>query len=289
VSGRILVIGRSGQLATALQRIGGDAVDAWGSDRFDLAETATMLEKLRQSGAQAVINAGGYTAVDRAENDREKAFALNRDGIAALAEACAKLTLPLVHLSSDYVFDGAKDGAYVESDRRAPINVYGQSKAEGEDAVLRQGGSVIRTSWVFAAYGHNFLRTMLALAEKSDRVSVVVDQVGRPTSAEDLARACLALAERRDASGEVFHFAGADDATWAEFADGIFAEAAARGLKSARVSRILSAEYPAAATRPANSRLESSKFTALTGVAPRPWREALSLCMDQIAPLRTAN
>ncbi len=284
MSGRILVIGRSGQLATALQRVGGDAIEAWGSDRFDLAETASMLEKLRQSNARAVINAGGYTAVDRAENDRERAFALNRDGAAALAEACAVLALPLVHLSSDYVFNGAKDGAYVESDPRAPINVYGQSKAEGEDAVLRQGGSVVRTSWVFAAYGHNFLRTMLTLAEKSDRVSVVVDQVGRPTSAEDLARACLALAERRDAAGEVFHFAGADDATWAEFADGIFDEATARGLKSARVSRMLSAEYPTAATRPPNSRLDSSKFTALAGIAPRPWREALSLCMDQIAP-----
>jgi len=284
MSERILVIGRSGQLATALQRIGGERVEGWGRDRFDLADTASMPRKLADFGAAAVINAGGYTAVDQAERESDQAFALNRDGPAALAAACASLHIPLIHLSSDYVFDGAKIGAYVEDDARAPLSIYGHSKAEGEDAVLALGGTIVRTSWVFAANGKNFVRAMLALAEKSDRISVVSNQVGRPTWADDLARACLALAERRDTNGEVFHFAGADDASWADFAEGIFAEAAARGLKSARVSRILSAEYPAAATRPANSRLDSSKLSALTGVAPRPWREALALCMDEIAP-----
>lgn len=284
MSGRILIIGRSGQLATALQRIGGAGVEAWGHDRFDLADPSSMQPKLADFGAAAVINAGAYTAVDQAETDQDRAFALNRDGPAALAAACAALRLPLVHLSTDYVFDGAKAGAYVEDDVRAPLSVYGRSKAEGEIAVLAHGGTVVRTSWVFAAQGKNFVRTMLALTEKSDRISVVNDQTGRPTWADDLARACLALASRRDVGGEVFHFAGADDATWADFAEGIFAEAAARGLKSARVSRILSEEYPTAAVRPSNSRLDSSKFAARTAMAPRPWREALSLCMDQIAP-----
>ncbi len=282
MSGRILVIGRSGQLATALQRVGGDGVEAWGRDRLDLTDTASMLEKLRNSGARAVVNAAAYTAVDAAEGEALNAFQLNADAPAVLAQHCAKLAIPFVYLSSDYVFDGAKADAYVEDDARTPLNVYGQSKAKGEDAVLRQGGVVLRTSWVFAAHGKNFVRTMLSAAEKSDRVSVVVDQIGRPTWADDLARACLALTERGDVSGEVFHFAGADDASWADFAEGIFAEAAARGMKSAQVSRILSAEYPTAAARPANSRLDSSKFTALTGIAPRPWREALKLCFDQM-------
>jgi dTDP-4-dehydrorhamnose reductase len=282
MSGRVLVIGQSGQLARALQRVGGESVEAWGRDRFDLTDTASILEKLRGAGARAVINAGAYTAVDAAERDAARAFLLNSEAPAALAQGCAALGIPFVHLSSDYVFDGAKPGAYVEDDERAPRNVYGQSKAKGEDAVLTEGGVVLRTSWVFAAHGKNFVRTMLAAAETSDRVSVVVDQVGRPTWADDLARACLALAARDDAGGQVFHLAGADDASWADFAEGIFAEAAAHGMKGAQVSRILSAEYPTAAARPANSRLDSSKFAAFTGLSPRPWREALKLCFNQM-------
>lgn len=283
MSGRILVIGRTGQLARALQRVGGDAVDAWGRERLDLSELDSIARKLSDSGASAVINAAAYTAVDAAENDMVNAFLLNADAPRMIAQTCAELGVPLVHLSSDYVFDGAKVGAYVESDARSPLNVYGRSKAEGEDAVLAAGGCVVRTSWVFAAEGKNFVRAMLALAQKSDRVSVVSDQIGRPTWSDDLARACLAVATQPGAGSEVFHFAGADDASWADFAEGVFAEARTRGLKSAQVSRILSAEYPAAAPRPANSRLDSSKITALTGVTPRPWREALRLCFDQMS------
>jgi dTDP-4-dehydrorhamnose reductase len=282
MSGRILVIGRTGQLAGALQRVGGDAIEAWGREQLDLSDLDSIARKLSDSGASAIINAAAYTAVDAAENDASNALLLNARAPGIVARACAALGAPFVHLSSDYVFDGAKIGAYVESDARAPLNVYGRSKAEGEDAVLAAGGCVVRTSWVFAAEGQNFVRTMLALAQKSDRVSVVSDQIGRPTWSDDLARVCLAIAAQPGVSGEVFHFAGADDASWADFAEGVFAEAATRGMKSAQVSPILSAEYPAAALRPANSRLDSSKFAALTGIAPRPWREALRFCFDQM-------
>lgn len=282
MSERILVIGRTGQLARALQRIGGDAVEAWGREQLDLSDLDSIARNLSDSGASAVINAAAYTAVDAAENDASNVLLLNARAPGIMARACAALGVPFVYLSSDYVFDGAKIGAYVESDARAPLNVYGRSKAEGEDAVLAAGGCVVRTSWVFAAEGKNFVRTMLALAQKSDRVSVVSDQIGRPTWSDDLARACLAIAEQPGVSEEVFHFAGADDASWADFAEGVFVEAAARGMQRAQVSPILSAEYPTAAARPANSRLDSSKFAALTGIAPRPWREALRLCFDQM-------
>jgi dTDP-4-dehydrorhamnose reductase len=283
MSGHTLVIGRTGQLARALQRIGGDAIEAWGRERLDLSDLESIVRKLSDSSASAVINAAAYTAVDAAENDSQNALLLNASAPGLMAHACAALGVPFVHLSSDYVFDGAKTGTYVESDTRAPLNIYGRSKAEGEDAVLAAGGCVVRTSWVFAAEGKNFVRTMLALAQKSARVSVVSDQIGRPTWSDDLARACLAIAAQPSVSGEVFHFAGADDASWADFAEGIFAEADTRGMKRAQVSPILSAEYPATTARPANSRLDSSKFTALTGIAPRPWREALRLCFDQMS------
>lgn len=282
MSGRILVIGRTGQLARALQRVGGDTVEAWGRDQLDLSDLDSIARKLSDSGASAVINAAAYTAVDAAENDSQNVLLLNARAPGIMAQACAARGVPFVHLSSDYVFDGAKVGAYVESDARAPLNVYGRSKAEGEDAVLAADGCVVRTSWVFAAEGKNFVRTMLALADKSDRVSVVSDQIGRPTWSDDLARACLAIVAQPGVSGEIFHFAGADDASWADFAEGVFAEAATRGMQRAQVGPILSAEYPTAAARPANSRLDSSKFAALTGIAPRPWREALRLCFDQM-------
>jgi dTDP-4-dehydrorhamnose reductase len=243
---------------------------------------------LRDLRPDAVINAAAFTDVDRAETEAAAAFALNRDGPAALARACADLGAPLVHLSTDYVFDGAKPAPYVETDAKAPLNLYGHSKSEGEDSVLASGAhaAIVRTSWVFAAHGRNFLRTMLRLAEARDEIPVVADQIGRPTAASDLAQTCLAVAlralDRDPTSRGVFHYSDAGDASWADFAEAIFSEAAKAGLKLARVKRITTAEFPTPARRPANSRLDSTKIGAALGVAPRDWREACAICVREV-------
>jgi dTDP-4-dehydrorhamnose reductase len=284
---RIVVIGRSGQLATELARLAppaGVTLEAFGRDRFDLADVLGIEGNLRALRPDAVINATGFTAVDAAETQADAAFTLNRDGPAALARGCAELGVPLVHLSTDYVFDGAKAAPYVEADARAPLNIYGRSKAEGEDAVLASGATaaVVRTSWVFASHGANFVRTMLRLSETEDEVSVVADQVGRPTWARDLAQCCLDLALNArdgDAAAEgVLHFCGADDATWADFAEAIFAETG----KATRVKRVSTAEYPTPARRPLNSRLDTTRITSTLGIQPRPLREVLRLCLHEL-------
>lgn len=289
----VLVIGKSGQLAQALAPRAG--VTCVGRGELDLAraQEADIAALLAASQCDAVINAAAYTAVDQAESDVAGAFALNQTAPRLLAIACARANLPLVHVSTDYVFDGAKSTPYTENDPVAPLNVYGASKAAGENEVLRSGAraAVIRTSWVYSAGGSNFLKTMLRLAETRPEISVVNDQYGAPTWSADLASACYAAAERLvqgdDAATGVFHFAGAGEATWATFAEAIFEQARARGLPSATVKRIPSAEFQTAARRPQNSRLDTSHF-AQVFAPPRPWTEALSLCMDEVAALRTA-
>ncbi|MEQ1808399.1 MAG: dTDP-4-dehydrorhamnose reductase [Terricaulis sp.] len=290
---RVLVIGKSGQLAQALAPRAG--VTCVGRDELDLSSAgeADIAALLAGSHYDAAINAAAYTAVDKAESDAASAFALNQTAPRHLATACARSKTPLVHVSTDYVFDGAKRTPYIESDPVAPLNVYGASKAAGETEILRSGAraTVIRTSWVYGARGSNFLNTMLRLAETRPEISVVNDQYGAPTWTKDLASACYAAAERLvqgdDAATGLFHFAGASDATWATFAEAIFEHARLRGLPSAKVKRIPSAEFKTAAKRPQNSRLDTSHF-ARTFAPPRPWIEALSLCMDEVAALRTA-
>lgn len=288
---KILVLGRSGQLARALARTpihGQDTIECLGREALDLANTHAIGGALAALAPDLIINAAGYTGVDRAESEPEAAYALNRDGPAAIARYCADSGAALVHVSTDYVFDGAKAGAYVEDDPRSPLNIYGRSKAEGEDAVRNAGANaaIVRTSWVYAAKGANFLRTILRLAETRDEIAVVEDQIGRPTWAEDLAAACLAIGARLNnadpAARGVFHYAGADDASWADVAEAIFAHAMARGWPSARVKRIAARDYASAATRPANSRLDTSKIERVFGLKPRPWREALAACMNSI-------
>lgn len=284
---KIVVLGRSGQLARALARapIHGDAtLVSLGRDALDLTDASTTAAVLGAQRADLIINAAAYTAVDKAESEPAAAFALNRDAPAAIARFCAESGARLVHVSTDYVFDGAKAGAYVEDDARAPLNVYGRSKAEGEDAVLNSGADavIVRTSWVYAAEGANFLRTMLRLAETRDEIGVVDDQIGAPTWAADLADACLA-AGAATARG-AFHYAAAGAGSWADFAEAVFTEAAQRGLPHARVKRISARDYPTAAARPANSRLDTSKFERAFGVVLRPWREALGACMGEVRP-----
>ncbi len=287
---RLLVLGETGQVARALRALAlaeGWLVSMAGRARLDLAsaDVAPLLERERPA---LVINAAAYTAVDRAESDEAAAFALNADLPRRAAAACAAHGAPLVHVSTDYVFDGSKNEPYVETDPLAPLGVYGRSKAAGEAAVQAADGraAVVRTAWVYSPEGANFARTMLRLATDREEVDVVADQHGCPTTADDVACACLRLG-RRLCAGEaeargVFHAAGQGDASWAGFAEAIFAASSARGGASARVRPITTADYPTPAARPANSRLDCGKLERVAGWRPGPWREGLAQVMDRL-------
>jgi dTDP-4-dehydrorhamnose reductase len=287
----LLVVGANGQLGLELQRAPlprGWVLRAAGRDELDLAQPGAVREAIATLRPDAVINAAAYTAVDKAQTESELAFAINRDGAASLAEAAAKLDAPLVQVSTDYVFSGDKPAPYVETDPKAPLGVYGRSKSEGEDAVLgaHPRAAVLRTSWVYSPHRANFVKTMLRLGATRGEVRVVADQVGRPTAARDLAAACVAVTERLlaedQATAGVFHYAGAGDASWADFAEAIFEEAAKHGRAPVRVARITTADYPTPARRPANSRLDTTRIETSLGIRPRPWRDALRECVAEL-------
>jgi dTDP-4-dehydrorhamnose reductase len=291
VTSTILILGRNGQVARELAKVGGGdghALAFAGREDFDLASGADPRPLLDRHAPVAVINAAAYTAVDKAESEADAAFALNRDAPGALARACAERGLPFVHFSTDYVFDGAKPEPYVEDDPIHPQSVYGQSKAEGEAAVQAAGGRavILRTAWVYSAFGANFVKTMLRLAESRSELGVVDDQLGRPTWAEDCARGALHVASAMIAGDPkaqgVFHLSGAGDATWADFADAIFDESAARGGPRPKVRRIATADYPTPARRPANSRLNCNKIRDDLGWKTRPWRDSLVACFNEM-------
>ena len=297
MNGTILVFGRNGQVARELAKLGarsdpslaGLKLDFVGREDFDLSRGDSPLPLLRERAPIAVINAAAYTAVDRAESEPEAAFQLNRDTPAGIAQACAALDIPLVHFSTDYVFDGSKPDPYVEDDPPNPMSVYGRSKAEGEMAVLGSGAraSVLRTAWVYSAFGSNFLKTMLRLGRAQPEIRVVADQIGQPTWAEDCALGALrlvqALLDRDARSLGVFHLTGAGDATWADFAEAIFEESARRGGSRPAVSRITTAQYPTAARRPPNSRLDCRKIMRTVGWSARDWRGSLKACFDELS------
>jgi dTDP-4-dehydrorhamnose reductase len=305
MNSKIIVIGHSGQVAYELQRgtwPAGIATDFLDRTRVDLARPEAARDTVIAARPDIVVNAAAYTAVDAAESDRDVAFAVNRDGPAALADACREIGAALVHYSTDYVFDGAKDGAYVEDDPINPLSVYGASKAEGEAAIrLRLDRHVIvRTEWVYAPIGRNFVKTMLRLGAERDRLGIVDDQYGSPTAAADIAAAtiavCAALAAGKEDGFGTFHFTGGGTTTWYGFAREIFAGAAVRGLKTpAIVDPILTEAYPTPAPRPRNSVLDCGKLARVYGVVSPPWQAALSDCLDEIVaaaepiPVRAAR
>lgn len=287
----ILVLGRNGQVARELAKLGapqGHALAFAGRDDFDLGAGTDPRALFERHNPVAVINAAAYTAVDKAETDRDAAFALNRDAPGVLASACAARDIPFVHFSTDYVFDGCKPEPYVEDDPIAPQSVYGLSKAEGEAQVAAAGGRsvILRTAWVYSAFGSNFVKTMLRLAESRDELNVVADQLGRPTWAEDCAHGALHVAQAMiagDAKARgTFHLSGAGDATWADFAEAIFDLSAARGGPRPKVGRITTEQYPTPARRPANSRLNCDKIDRDLGWRTRPWRDSLAACFNEM-------
>jgi dTDP-4-dehydrorhamnose reductase len=286
-----LVFGRTGQLARELARAqpGPHRLTFLGRESVDLCEPANAARAVREARPDLVVIAAAYTAVDRAEDEEDVARLVNGVSPGEIARACAEVGSAVVHVSTDYVFDGSKVAPYEEDDPPGPASAYGRTKRQGEEAVLGAGASaaVVRTAWLYSPFGGNFPKTMLRLAAERDHLRVVADQVGSPTAAGDLARAVLALGGRL-ADGEteargVFHYAGEGVASWAEFAKEVMAGAAARGRPAAAIVPISTAEYPTAARRPANSRLACQRMRAL-GIATRPWREALDGVLDELLP-----
>ena len=282
---RILVTGREGQVARSLveRASGRHEIVMLGRPQLDLAGPAeAIIGALEAAHPDAIVSAAAYTQVDRAESEPELAFAINERGAGAVARAASRLGVPLIHLSTDYVFDGTKAEPYVEDDLPVPAGVYGASKFAGEKAVLAEHSdcAVLRTAWVYSPFGANFVKTMLRLAETRDEVSVVADQRGNPTSALDIADAVLSVAGNlRAGSGPelrgVFHMTASGEASWADLAQAVFDASGPLGGSAARVNRISTADYPTAAKRPANSRLDSGKLERIHGVRLPDWRSSL--------------
>ena len=283
---RIAVTGTTGQIATALIERGGAAgheVIAIGRPQLDLCAPETVRGALAAAAPDVIVSAAAHTAVDRAESEADLAFAVNRDGAGAVALAAAALGVPLVHISTDYVFDGALDRPYRESDATGPTGVYGASKLAGEQAVLDAWGrnsAILRVAWVYGPSGANFMKTMLRLAGERDEIAVVADQTGNPTSALDIADGIVRVADNLRASPDpalrgLFHMTAQGEASWADFAQAIFAASAPLGGPAAAVRRIASADYPTAAARPANSRLDCRHIAHTHGVTLPHWRDAL--------------
>ncbi len=281
---RIVVTGGPyGQVLESLLEVGptrGHEVTPVGPPELDLAgDTRAIFEALRAARPEAIVSAAAYTAVDKAEGESDLAFAINARGAGAVAAAARELGVPIVHISTDYVFDGSKESPYVEDDPTGPTSVYGASKLAGEDAVLAEHGNsaILRTAWVYSPFSANFVKTMLRLASDRDEVGVVADQRGNPTSALDIASAVitvlenLAKSEARELRG-LFHMTGTGEASWADFAEAIFAASAASNGPAARVRRISTSDYPTPAKRPANSRLDSSRLGRIHGVQLPDWR-----------------
>jgi dTDP-4-dehydrorhamnose reductase len=290
---RIAVTGKNGQVARALAEAGpflGVEIIAVGRPELDLATPATVWAALNAGAADLVVNAAAYTAVDQAEREPALAEAANRTGAGAVAEAAEALGIPVIHLSTDYVFDGTKTSAYLEDDSVGPTGAYGASKLAGEQAVAAASGNhlILRTSWVYAPYGKNFVRTMLALAESRDEVRVVDDQYGCPTYAPDLAVAIVSIARNllRSPSDPrlrgIFHLAGSGETNWAGFASAIFDFLAVRGLRRPTLTPIASADYPTPARRPPNSRLNCAKVARIHGIELPSWRDSLGICLEQL-------
>ena len=283
----ILVTGGTGQVATELAKRA--AVHRAGRPEFDFDRPETIGAVFHAAKPSLVVNAAAWTAVDAAEANEDAAMRANRDGPARLAQLCAAAGVPLIHISTDYVFDGANGAPYVETDPTSPTGIYGASKLAGEEAVLAAGGKavILRTSWVYAAAGKNFIRTMLGAALKTNTLKVVMDQKGCPTNAGDLADAILAVAARIEAGwqldyGGVFNAAGTGSASWYEFAMAAFKEAARHGRPMPTVLPITTAEWPTPAKRPADSRLDCSKLARVFGVALPDWQPSLARTVEAI-------
>ena len=277
----ILVFGKMGQVATELQRCG-DVV-ALGRDQADLSDPVACADAIRTHALRAVINAAAYTAVDRAGEEEALATTINGDAPTAMAQACAELGIPLIHISTDYVFEGTGDAPWQPDGPTAPQNAYGRSKLAGEMGIRNSGAvhAILRTSWVVSAHGANFVKTMLRLSDTRDTLNIVADQIGGPTPARDIAEACLEMAEQLIADPSksgTYHYSGAPDVSWADFARAIFDHAG----RAATVTPIPTTDYPTPAKRPLNSRMECGATQQVFGIARPNWRNGLNMILQEL-------
>lgn len=287
----VVVLGRQGQLARHLQTALDDAVFL-GRDALDISEWHAIGTHLRHLQPSCIVNAAAYTAVDAAEDDTETAYRINAIAAGEVAAIAERLRVPLLHVSTDYVFDGRLDRPYREDDATNPQNVYGMSKLAGERAVQSrcQQHWILRTSWVFSEYGNNFVKTMLRIGAERDEVRVVADQVGRPTYAGDLAALIARLVESSDPGlpWGLYHVSGGRAASWADFAEAVFARARETGSipKPPRVTRITTAEYPTPAVRPANTVMDAARLEAHLPGASGDWEAGLRNVTEVLAASR---
>jgi dTDP-4-dehydrorhamnose reductase len=288
----IAVIGASGQVARALQRAGAERAAnlvVAGRPVIDLTRNASVAAFLDGIEPSIAINAAAYTAVDKAETEEAEAFRINRDGPHYLAKWCAAHAVPLLHISTDYVFDGCSRTPYSERDACHPVSAYGRSKAAGEDAVRDALSEhiIVRTAWVYSADGNNFLKTMLRLGAERDVIRVVADQYGTPTSADDIASALIdiagcVLANRASAPWGTYHLVADGHTTWHGFAREIFAAAEVEGYKTPRVDAIPTADYPTPARRPQFGVLDTTEIRRAFGIALPPWQEGVAACVRRL-------
>lgn len=291
---RILVAGKQGQLARALAEAasGKPALQITCLERpeLDIANASTVREVFETCAPDVVINAAAYTAVDQSEAEPDEAFSANETGAANLAASAAEHGIPILHVSTDYVFSGTSERPYLETDPPSPINVYGRSKLAGEVAVAAANPNhvILRTAWVHSPWGGNFVKTMLRLGAQRDELSVVADQTGTPSYAADLAQAILSIAEKLEEGGDperpwgIFNLTNAGFTTWFGFAEEIFRAAEIHGLNPPKLNRITTAEYPTPARRPLYSVLDNSRIGEMFGICLRDWREATADCVRRL-------
>ncbi len=291
---RILVCGAGGQVGHELiNRASGYGLEALGMtrDNLDITDAGQVADLVSRLKPGLIINAAAYTHVDNAETHSERAYSVNRDGAERLAQAARQASIPLLHISTDYVFSGNARAPYREEDEVAPTGVYGASKLAGEAAIqaVLDEHLILRTSWVYGVHGHNFVKTMLRLGCQRDALSVVADQYGCPTQAGSIADALLELAQRYAQNGVLawglYHYSGRSPCTWFDFAVEVFRQAEAKGMLATRpkVSPISTAQYPTPARRPAWSVLDCSKFETTFGIETHEWHDDLSIVLDALA------
>jgi dTDP-4-dehydrorhamnose reductase len=289
---RIAVTGQAGQVARSLveRAPAGVTVTPLARPTLDLENLASIAPAIAASRPDIVVNAAAYTAVDLAESQEQTALLVNGEAAGEVARAARALGVPVIQISTDYVFAGTLERPYRESDTVAPISAYGRSKLVGEQAVIAatDNHAILRTAWVYSPFGKNFVRTMLRLAETCPEIGVVADQAGCPTNALDIADAILAVAHNLTVRPDdlalrgIFHMGAEGEAVWADVAEAIFAERGAAGHAPITVKRIATADYPTPAKRPSNSRLNSGKLAAIHGVTLPHWRGSLSACVQRL-------
>jgi dTDP-4-dehydrorhamnose reductase len=288
---RVLVLGATGQIGRALVEAAnkrGWRTAGPSHAEVNICDARAVSEAVRRHAPAAIVNAAGYTAVDQAESEPDRAFRANRDGPGILAVAAAAADVPFLHLSTDYVFDGQANTPYTETDAVGPKGVYAKSKEEGERAIRSAAPRhlILRTAWIYSPFGTNFLRTMLRLASEQAEISVVDDQMGCPTSARDVADAIITVLTAARARGfdawGTYHCVGADAVTWYGFAEAIFAGAERFGVAPPTLYRAATADHPRPAPRPCYSVLSTAKLERIFGIQPRPLRDSLTECLTRL-------